>query len=279
MAAKTWFITGVSSGLGAAIAAAALARGDRVAGLLRNEAAGQAFEAQAPGRAMACIADVRDREAVFARVAEVEARTDGVDILVNNAGQVLESFIEEVEPDAARTLLDINLLGPLTCIQAVLPFMRARGRGKIFNVSSGGGILGVPSVGFYSATKFALEGLSEALAAEVGGLGIQVTIIEPGAFRTNLLVTSRTTIASKIPDYDRTAGKFRRRIASMGGLEPGDPSRLAQAMLVLADSETPPLRAPLGDDAIGMVRQKIDSILGDLSQWESLGKDLGFPKT
>jgi len=225
---------------------------------------------------VACIADVRDRDAVSACVAHVEAQGGGIDILVNNAGQVLESFIEEVEFDAARNLLDINLLGPLACIQAVLPFMRARGCGKIFNVSSGGGILGVPVVGFYSATKFALEGLSEALAAEVTGLGIQVTIVEPGAFRTNLLVSSRTTIASKIPDYERTAGAFRQRISTMGGKEPGDPARLAEAMLVLADSETLPMRAALGDDARTMARQKADSILKDLADWEAVGTDLGF---
>lgn len=273
---KTWFITGVGSGLGKAIAAAALARGDGVFGLLRDRAAGDAFETSAPGRAVACIADVSDRAAVFAAVAAAETG-GGIDILVNNAGRVLESFVEEADPQAARDLFEVNLLGPLNCIQAVLPHMRARRRGRIINISSGGGIVGVPSVGVYSASKFALEGLSEALAAEVGGLGIKVTIVEPGAFRTNLLVTSRTVIASAIPDYEATAGRFRARLSGMGGAEPGDPDKLAQAMLSLADAEAPPMRLALGDDAIKMVEQKADRMLAEIEAWRALGSGLAFP--
>lgn len=274
---KTWFITGVGSGLGKATAAAALARGDTVFGLLRDRAAGEAFEASAPGRAVACIADVSDRAAVFAAVEAAEARSGGIDVLVNNAGRVLESFIEEADPQAARDLFEVNLLGPLNCIQAALPHMRGRRRGRIINVSSGGGIVGVPSVGVYSASKFALEGLSEALAAEVGGLGIHVTIVEPGAFRTNLLVTSRTVIASAIPDYEATVGRFRARLSGMGGAEPGDPAKLAQAMLALADADAPPMRLALGDDAIRMVEQKANAMLADIEAWRPLGSGLAFP--
>jgi NAD(P)-dependent dehydrogenase (short-subunit alcohol dehydrogenase family) len=271
-----WFITGVGSGLGRATAAAALARGDTVAGLLRDPNAAAAFEALAPGRALPYVADVRNRDAVFEAVAQVEGRTRGIDILVNNAGRVLESLVEDAEPGAVRELFEVNLLGTINCIQALLPHFRVRRRGRIVNISSGGGIVGVPAIGLYCASKFAVEGLSEALAQEVKPFGIGVTIVEPGAFRTNLLTHSRTVIASRIADYDASVGAFRAWLGTMGGRERGDPARLAEAMLALADSPTPPMRLPLGDDAIGMVEQKAASLLADVGNWRSVGTGLGF---
>ena len=199
-------ITGVGSGLGRAVAAAALARGDRVFGVLRDPGAGRAFEASAPGRATAVIADVTDRSAMVAAAAAAEAATGGVDVLVNNAGNVLESYVEEADPAAVRALFEVNLLGPLHLIQAVLPAMRRRRSGRILNISSGGGIVGVPWVGMYSASKFALEGMSEALAAEVGPLGVRVTIVEPGAFRTQLLLRDHVRMSSEVADYEASAG-------------------------------------------------------------------------
>lgn len=271
--AKHWLITGTASGLGRATAEAALARGDSVAGIMRKPEAAEAFEALAPGRAHALLADVRDRDAIFAAVANALDRMGGLDIVVNNAGQVLESYVEEARPDAIRALFDVNLIGPLNVIQAVLPHFRARRHGLIANISSGGGISGVPVVGLYSASKFALEGMSEALAGEVGPLGIHVTIVEPGAFRTNLL-PSRSAIGTEIPDYEQAVGAFRERLMGMGGRERGDPARLAQAMLALADSDQPPLRLVLGNDAIAMALGKADSIRADVEAWRSVGSDL-----
>jgi NAD(P)-dependent dehydrogenase (short-subunit alcohol dehydrogenase family) len=274
--AKTWLITGVGSGLGKATAEAALARGDAVAGIVRKPDAAKAFEAIAPGRARAFLADVSDRDAVFAAVDQTWNAFDGIDIVVNNAGQVLESYVEEAKPDEIRALFEVNLIGPLSVIQAVLPYFRRRRQGRIANFSSGGGILGVPVVGLYSASKFALEGVSEALAQEVGPLGIHVTIVEPGAFRTNLLVTGRTTVETAIEDYEAGAGAFRRMLAEMGGNEPGDPAKLAQAMLKLADTDSPPLRLALGDDAIQMALAKAESIRSDVAAWSAVGTRLAF---
>jgi NAD(P)-dependent dehydrogenase (short-subunit alcohol dehydrogenase family) len=269
-----WLITGIGSGLGRALAAAAIARGDHVVGILRNAEAGRAFEASAPDRAFAVIADVSDRAAMFAAVATAEARLGTIDILVNNAGNVLESYVEEVDPDAVRAVFEVNLLGALHLIQAVLPAMRARGQGHIVNISSGGGIVGVPWVGLYSASKFALEGMSEALAAEVTALGIAVTIVEPGAFRTNLLLREHPKSVSAIADYERSAGKMRSRLGTMGGTEPGDPAKFAQAMLHLADAADPPLRIALGDDAIMMALGKADAIRRDVEAWREIGSGL-----
>ncbi len=270
---KHWVITGIGSGLGKAVAATALARGDRVTGLLRNPDAARAFAASAPGRATAHLVDVTDRAGVFAAIAAAEAAAP-VDILVNNAGNAFECWIEEGEPDAVRALYETNLLGPLHAIQAVLPAMRGRGCGHIVNISSGGGILGVPWVGLYSSSKFALEGLSEALAQEVGPLGINVTIVEPGAFRTNLLVREHAKLSTTIPDYEKSAGQMRERIGAMGGAEPGDPAKFAAAMMLLADAAEPPLRLALGDDAIAMALTKAKQIQRDVEAWRAVGSGL-----
>lgn len=274
--AMTWFMTGVGSGLGKATAAAALNREDRVFGLLRSPDAAVAFENSAPGRAIACMGDVTDRAAVFAGIARAEG-DDGIDVLMNNAGNVLEGYVEDVDPAAVRAIMEVNLLGPLHAIQAALPGMRRRKRGHIVNISSGGGIVGVPWVGLYSASKFALEGMSEALAAEVGPLGIAVTIVEPGAFRTNLLLRDHVSAQPTTTDYEESAGKTRARISSMGGSEPGDPEKFARALLKLVDAERPPLRIALGEDAIGMALHKAASLRLDVEAGRELGSGLGLP--
>ncbi|MET0137744.1 MAG: SDR family NAD(P)-dependent oxidoreductase [Sphingobium sp.] len=273
---KHWLITGAGSGLGRATAAAALGRGDRVTGTFRDPEAARTFEASAPGRAVARIGNLTEQGAPARIVAEAEADAP-IDILVNNAGQVLEAWVEDAPADKVRALFDVNLLAPLAFVQAVLPAMRARGKGRILNISSGGGILGVPGVGLYSASKFALEGMSEALAQEVGSLGIAVTIVEPGAFRTNLLGRNRTGVDSSSSDYDRSSAvKMRSRIANSFGAEPGDPARFGQAMLAVADADPAPLRAALGDDAIAMALAKADAIQRDITAWREVGSGLAY---
>ena len=274
--AKTWIITGISSGLGEAMADAALARGDTVYGVARGADVVAAFDAREPGRSHGLLADMTDRDAVFAAIGGAVEKSGGIDILVNNAGRVLMSYVEEADPQAVRDLFEVNLMGPLHAIQAVLPSMRARGQGHIVNISSGGGILGVPGVGMYSSSKFALEGMSEALAPEVKGLGIHVTIVEPGAFRTKLL-DNRDTISTAIPEYGNTSGgQFRSRLEGLGGTEDGDPAKLAQAMLQLVDSEKPPLRLPLNDDAVQMVETKAKQMLRDVEAWKHISTGLSF---
>ena len=269
-----WLITGIGRGLGSAVAAAALARGDTVVGIVRDQKIADAFTANAPGRSFSFLADVTDRAAVFEAITQTIETVGVPDIIINNAGQVLEAYVEEADPDTVRSLMEVNLMGPLNLIQAILPHLRARGSGKIGNVSSAGGLLAVPTVGLYSASKFALEGMSEALAQEVDDQGIRVTLIEPGAFRTEFMAKSRTNIASSIPAYGKSMGKIRQSLSEQ---EPsGDPEKLAQAILTWADSNTPPMRLVLGDDAIGMALHKAKSIQRDIENWRSVGSGLAF---
>ena len=273
---RTWLITGASSGLGRAMAHGALEAGDAVVGFMRDPVAAAAFDALAGERSLGLAVDVTERAAVFDAVARAEALTGAIDILVNNAGQVLQAYVEEADPNAVRALIEVNLMGPLNLIQAVLPHMRARRSGRIFNISSGGGIQGVPSIGLYSASKFALEGMTEALAAEVGPLGIHVVIIEPGAFRTNLLIRNVTTNDAGLADYAAGAGRTRDWIARMGGTEPGDPAKLGRAVVAFADVESPPMRLPLGQDALAMVLAKADSLRSDAQAGRGPSADLAF---
>jgi NAD(P)-dependent dehydrogenase (short-subunit alcohol dehydrogenase family) len=271
-----WIITGARSGLGRAMAEAALGRGDTVVGVIRGKGSAEDFEKIAPGRSIAAIADVTDRRAVFDVIATAERITGGVDVLVNCAANALESYIEEAEPGEVRKLFECNLLGPLHAIQAILPYMRARARGHIINVSSMGGVIGVPWVGFYSTTKFALEGMSEALAREVGPLGISVTILEPGGFRTEMLNRQHFEKTPAINDYAEAAGQIRARIKATAGKEAGDPAKLAQAVLKIVASKEPPLRVALGDDAIEAILGKIQQMKEDIEAWRGIGTNLNF---
>lgn len=273
---RHWVITGIGSGLGKAMADAALARGDRVTGLLRRTDVAAAFAASVPGRSVAHVVDVTDRDGVFAAIAAAEQAAP-IDILINNAGNSFEGWIEEADAADVRALFESNVVAPLHLIQAVLPGMRARRRGHIVNISSGGGILGVPWCGPYSATKFALEGLSEALAQEVKAFGIHVTIVEPGGFRTNLLVRDHPKRMGGIADYERSgAVRMRDMISVMGGKEQGDPEKFAAAMMVVVDAQTPPLRVALGDDAIAMAVTKASQLTRDIEAWRAVGSGLSY---
>lgn len=269
-----WLITGIGRGLGRAVATAALDRGDTVVGIVRDQQVADAFNAISPGRSLSFLADVTDRSAVFKAINQTVDTVGVPDVVINNAGQILEAYVEEADPDAVRFLMEVNLMGPLNVIQAILPHFRARGSGKIGNVSSAGGLLAVPTVGMYSASKFALEGMSEALAQEVAAQGISVTLIEPGAFRTEFMAKSRTSISSSIPEYDQSMGKIRRALSEQ--VPTGDPDKLAQAILTWADSDVPPLRLVLGDDAIGMALHKAKSIQKDIENWRSVVSGLAF---
>jgi NAD(P)-dependent dehydrogenase (short-subunit alcohol dehydrogenase family) len=267
---KNWMITGVSTGLGRALAEAALKRGDRVAGTVRNDRAAKAFEAIAPGRALPILMDITDETAVTEAVAAVERATGGIDILVNNAGYGLVGAIEETTLAEARAQFDVNLFGVLAVLRAALPFLRARRAGHIINVTSVSGLVGWPSLGVYSASKFALEGLTETLAMEVAPLGIKVTMIEPGGFRTDFATRSRASTASLIEDYDATVGESRRILAEHAGHEPGDPVKAAKAILSIAGIAEPPLRLLLGSDALRYAGYKFDAQSAEIKAWEKL---------
>jgi NAD(P)-dependent dehydrogenase (short-subunit alcohol dehydrogenase family) len=246
-----------------------LARGDRAVCTARDTAKLADFAQRFPDRAFPLALDVTDAAQVTAAIATAIARTGGIDVLVNNAGYGLVGALEEVDEDAVRAAFDANLYGAYRLMRAVLPHMRARRSRHILNISSMAGLVGVPGFTFYSATKFALEGLSEAVAQEVAPFGIRLTIIEPGPFRTDFRNRSMVS-APPMEIYADTVGKFRRTLAETDGKQPGDPLRGADAMIAVVEAENPPLRLPLGEVCLGMARRKIASVTRELDRWEDL---------
>ncbi|WP_193047955.1 oxidoreductase [Mycolicibacterium baixiangningiae] len=265
-----WLITGCSSGLGHALATHALQRGDRVAVTARDRDTVTALAHAHGDRALPLALDVTDPESVAAAVTETRNVFGHIDFLVNNAGYGYLSAIEEGEDAAVRQLFDTNVHGVTTMMKAVLPGMRARRSGRILNVSSFGGLAAFPATGYYHATKFALEGLSESLAAELSPLGIHVTIIEPGGMRTQWAGASMQQSPIRIPDYDDTAGKRRHSTLAVSGNQPGDPARAAAAIAAIVDSPNPPLRLLLGSDALGGIRARLDRLRAEIDTNEAL---------
>ncbi|MFT4198391.1 MAG: oxidoreductase [Pseudoxanthomonas sp.] len=275
--ARVWLITGAGSGLGRALAQAVLARGECVAGTVRRAADVRALEALAPERAMAVRLDVTDAAGVRTAVAAVAARFGRIDVLVNNAGYGLVAGVEEAGLDEVRAQFEVNVFGALAMIQAVLPAMRARRAGLIVNVTSVSGLVGWPSLGIYSGSKFALEGIGETLAQEVAGFGVKVMLVEPGGLRTEFAGRSRATAARPIADYDAGAlGQCKRILAEHAGHERGDPARAAQAILRAADAQDPPLRLLLGADAVGYVLAKQASQQAELARWLEVSTGTDF---
>jgi NAD(P)-dependent dehydrogenase (short-subunit alcohol dehydrogenase family) len=261
-------VTGVSSGFGRALAEAALSRGDRVVGTLRQEAQRAEFDALAPGRAFGVILDVRQDADVRRVVGEIETTVGPIDVLVNNAGYGYEGSIEEASMADIRAQFDVNVFGAISVIQAVLPFMRQRRAGRILNVTSMGGLMTFPGVGIYHGSKFALEGISETLAKEVAEFGIKVTAIEPGSFRTDWAGRSMQRGARTIADYDASFEPIRKARAARSGNQPGDPLKAAQAILQVADAPNPPVHLLLGSDALSLVREKLDGLKQEIDAWE-----------
>ncbi|WP_044562968.1 oxidoreductase [Azospirillum sp. B4] len=279
---RTWLITGVSSGFGRALAQAVLDRGDRVWGTVRSEGDADAFRALAPDLARAPILDVTDEAAAHRVAAAVEADGGGIDILVNNAGYGLVGGVEETSLADARAQFEVNVFGALAMMQAVLPYMRGRRAGHIVNLTSVSGLVGWPSLGLYSGSKFALEGITETLAQEVAPLGIKVTMVEPGGFRTDFAGRSRkrseadTDRPDLAADYDATVGECKRILASHAGHERGDPARAALAILKAVDAPNPPLRLLLGEDAVGYATAKLTRQLADIEAWRAVSVDTDF---
>lgn len=267
---RLWFITGVSTGLGRAIAETALATGDTVVGTLRDPAASPAFEALEPGRAHAVLVDVRDEAGVRTVVADVTSRLGPIDVLVNNAGYGLEGAVEEVTTAQARAQFDVNVFGVLNVLQAVLPGMRTRRSGRILNVTSIGGLTAFPGVGIYNGSKFAVEGISEALGKEVAHLGIKVTAVEPGSFRTDWAGRSMVHVETPIADYDPSAGEFRRSLYARSGRQAGDPRKAAAAILRIVEDADPPQHLLLGPDALAALETKLARLQADVARWSSV---------
>ena len=272
-----WFITGCSTGFGQHLARLVLQRGYRAVVTARDPQKIQDLAAGHDGRALILKLDVTDAAQVVDAVKTAEASFRRIDVLVNNAGYGYLAAIEESDEDEARAMFETNFFGLARMIHAVLPGMRRQRRGHIVNISSVGGLVGFASVGYYNATKFAVEGLSEALAKEVEPLGIKVLIVEPGPFRTDWAGRSIKQMRQEIEDYAETAGANRRRIRSYSGKQAGDPARAAEAIIKAVESPTPPLRLVLGRVGLEAARAKLDSLRRDLDTWEETSLGADFP--
>jgi NAD(P)-dependent dehydrogenase (short-subunit alcohol dehydrogenase family) len=271
-----WLITGVSSGFGRELALAALARGDTVIGTLRQAAQAQDFRALQPGRSHAVLLDVTRAGDIGPAVQEALQIAGRIDVLVNNAGYGLFGAVEETADAEARAVMETNFFGALGVTRALLPQLREQRSGHIFNISSVAGLVGFPGCGLYAASKFALEGMSEALAGELAPFGVRVTIVEPGGFRTNFAGGSARLAQRIIEGYAGTPAAKTRAIAHWHGHEPGDPAKAAQAIIRALESPEPPLRLMLGADALQMARGKHDSTLKQLADWEPLSTSTAF---
>jgi len=266
---KTFLITGVSSGLGRAFAHGALAAGHRVIGTVRRGSDADAFAALEPGRAHPLVLDVTDYAAIPGAISVAEQKAGAVGVLVNNAGYGHEGVLEESSIDDLQRQFAANVFGPVAMIKAVLPGMRERRAGHIVNVTSMGGFITMPGISFYCGSKFALEGISEALGKEVAGFGIRVTALAPGQFRTDWAGRSMDRTPRSIPDYDVVMDPLRAARQAKSGNQPGDPAKAAQALLALVDAENPPTRLFLGADALGLVDQKLDAMKGERDRWDA----------
>jgi NAD(P)-dependent dehydrogenase (short-subunit alcohol dehydrogenase family) len=263
---KVWFITGTSRGFGRVWAEAALERGDRVAATARDLQTLAPLVARFGDRIAPLALDVTDRAAVFAAVAEAHRRFGRLDVAINNAGYGLFGAIEEVSEANARAQIDTNVFGALWVTQAVLPIMRAQGAGHIIQVSSIGGVNAFPTVGLYHASKWALEGFSQALSVEVAGFGIKVTLIEPGGYATDWSGPSAVRSA-ELPAY----ATARAHIASLrGSFKPGDPQATAAAILKVVDAAEPPLRIFFGTTGLPMTRAEYAKRLQVWEQWNDV---------
>ena len=276
---SVWFITGCSTGFGRELAQHVLQRGGRAVVTARDATRVQDLVEAAPDRALALALDVTQAAQIRVAVEAAERRFGAIDVLVNNAGYGYMAAVEEGEDDEVRAMFEANVFGLVAMTQAVLPGMRERRRGHVVNISSQGGLVGFPGVGFYNATKFAVEGLSEALAGEIRPLGLGVTIVEPGPFRTDWAGRSLKGPKQAIEAYAETAGARRRGIAGYSGRQAGDPVRAVHAIVRAVESETPPLHLLLGRQALDVVRGKLSAMQAEIDAWEAVTLSADFPQT
>jgi NAD(P)-dependent dehydrogenase (short-subunit alcohol dehydrogenase family) len=270
MTFHTMMITGVSTGLGRAFAVEAVRQGHRVIGTVRNEADAAAFAAIAPESAFPRILDLTDGEAIIASVRDVEQQMGRIDVLIANAGYGHEGLFEESSLSDLRAQFEVNVFGTITLIQAVLPGMRARRFGRILGVTSVGGLTTSPGLSFYHGSKYALEGILESLGKEVAPLGIRVTAIEPGPFRTDWSGRSMTHASRLVSDYDTTYEPIRAARRAASGRQPGDPHKAAAAVLRVIADDNPPRHLLLGSAALAAVQAARADFDGDIERWRPL---------
>ncbi|KJV35694.1 oxidoreductase [Luteibacter yeojuensis] len=273
-----WLVTGSSSGLGLALANAVLDAGYRAVLTAREPGRLEALQAKHGDRVRVLRLDVTDAAAIVPAVREAEAAFGQVDVLVNNAGYGYLAAVEEGSDDEVRKLFETNVFSVVNMLRAVLPAMRQRKAGTVINISSLGGLLALPATGYYHATKYAIEALSESLALEAAPLGLHVLIVEPGALRTAWAGSSMAESGCVIADYAPTAGKRRETTKASSGKQPGDPARAAQAIIEAVNATEPPLRLLLGASAVDVARERFSTLKKNAEQWAWLSKTADFPE-
>jgi len=275
---KVWFVTGASAGFGRLLSESLLSLGANVVATARKPEVLADLAAKYSANAAVLELDVTKPAQIDAAVKDALARFGRIDVLVNNAGYGLAGGVEEASESEFMPMFETNVFGLIRVTRAVLPQLRKQRSGHILNISSMAGLVGGAGWGFYNATKFAVEGFSEALAAEVAPLGIKVTIIEPGPFRTDFLGRSGVEAAHRIADYDATVGKTREYFNDQSGKQRGDPARAVEAMIAVVESPKPPLHLLLGKLALGRLRGKLDLWDEEIAAWESTTLGADFPE-
>jgi NAD(P)-dependent dehydrogenase (short-subunit alcohol dehydrogenase family) len=273
---STWLITGCSTGLGRALAQAVVAAGHNAVVTARDVTKVTDLAGPAPDRVLPAALDVTKPEQVAAAVRQAAERFGGVDVLVNNAGYGYRAAVEEGDAAEVRTLFDTHFFGTVAMIKAVLPGMRARRSGAIVNISSIGATVTPVGSGYYAAAKAAIEGISGSLRGELAPLGISVTVVEPGAFRTDFAGRSLVESATIIDDYAATAGKRRKENDTMHGNQAGDPAKAARVLIQAVESSKPPAFLLLGPDALALYRYATDTRSVEVADWEELTSSTNF---
>jgi NAD(P)-dependent dehydrogenase (short-subunit alcohol dehydrogenase family) len=271
-----WLVTGTSQGFGREIVRAALQRGDSVVATSRSPEKVALLFPQSSDRLLTLAMDLRDPAAIASVVEKALSRFGRIDALVNNAGHGLLGAVEEASETEVRGVFETNVFGLLRVTWAVLPSMRERRSGRIVNMSSIGGLVGLPGFGIYNSTKFAVEGLSEALAAEVAPLGIRVILVEPGPFRTDFLGGSLAVSTKVLDDYKESSGRTRASAVERNGAQPGDPARAADAIVLAVTAEQPPLHLPLGRFAYERATAKLNDVRNEFETWRDVALSADF---
>jgi NAD(P)-dependent dehydrogenase (short-subunit alcohol dehydrogenase family) len=274
---RVWFITGASTGFGRLLAEELLRRGERVIATARDISKVEDLTRAHPENGRAFALDVTKPNQITSVAEKAIAAFGHIDVLVNNAGYGVNGAIEEVSDDEFEPMFQTNIYGLIRTTRAFLPHFRERRSGHILNLSSIGGLVGLPGWGFYNATKFAVEGFSEALAAEMKPLGVYVTLIEPGAFRTDFLGRSGKLAERELPEYAETAGKAREYLKTQSGKQQGDPQKAIEAMIAVVDSPEPPVHLLLGNMALTRFRDKLAQWQTEIGDWESVTTGADFP--
>jgi NAD(P)-dependent dehydrogenase (short-subunit alcohol dehydrogenase family) len=279
MSLRVWLITGSSTGFGRALAEAVLDHGDRVIATARKPEQLQELIERYPDTAKAIALDVTNLEQIQTALQQAQQAFGTIDVLVNNAGYGLIGAFEEVSEEQIRRNFETNLFGAINMMRAVLPIMRQQGRGHILNMSAIAGFSNELGFSIYGGAKFALEGVSEAVQGEVAPLGIKVTIIEPGPFRTDFIGRSLDRATTSMPEYEPTVGKFLNFLNTIEGKQPGDPVKAANAIIQMVESDNPPLRLVLGKYAYSKFRKKIAALTQELDAWEAIASNTDFEQS